>query len=76
MDLEQVRYLEHATDVVQSHGRRGLAPKNYQLLAQDEILGIKPHSPREPRPDSKQQLDQNATIGRFITIRRPARHPG
>jgi hypothetical protein len=33
-------------------------PKNYQLLAQEEILGLKPCSPREPRPDSKQQLGQ------------------
>jgi hypothetical protein len=35
-----------------------LAPQNYQLLAQDEILGLKPRSPREPRPDSEQQLGQ------------------
>jgi NtrC-family two-component system response regulator AlgB len=27
-------------------------------LAQDEVLGLKPRSPREPRPDSKQQLNQ------------------
>jgi hypothetical protein len=30
----------------------------YQLLAQDEILGLKPRSSREPRPDSKQQQGQ------------------
>jgi hypothetical protein len=38
--------------------RRGLTPKNHQLLAQDEILGLKQRSPGEPRPDSKQQLGQ------------------
>jgi hypothetical protein len=27
-------------------------------LAQEEILGLKPRSPREPRPDSQQQLGQ------------------
>jgi len=27
-------------------------------LPQDEILGLQPRSPREQRPDSKQQLDQ------------------
>jgi hypothetical protein len=37
---------------------RGIAPQNYQLLAQDEIFGLKPRSPREPRPDSEQQLGQ------------------
>jgi hypothetical protein len=29
-----------------------------QLLVQDEILGLKPRSTREPRPGSKQQLGQ------------------
>src|SRR5271167_4203530 len=37
---------------------RGSAPQHWQLLAQDEILGLKPRSPREPRPDSNQQPDQ------------------
>ena len=37
----------------QSHAPRGLAPKNYQLLAQEEIFGLKPRSTHEPRPDSK-----------------------
>ena len=27
-------------------------------MAQEEILGLEPRSPREPRPDSKQQLSQ------------------
>ena len=42
------------------HGltRVGELPQNYQLLAQDEILGLKPRSLGEPRPDSKQKLDQ------------------
>lgn len=35
-----------------------LAAQRYELLAQDEVLGLKPRSPREPRPDSKQQLNQ------------------
>ena len=51
-------------------------PKNYQLLAQEEILGLKPRSTCEPRPGGKQQLVRNATIGHFITIRPRARHPG
>ena len=48
----------------------------YSALAEEEILGLKPRTPREPRLDSKQQLSQNATIGLFITIRPPARHTG
>jgi hypothetical protein len=40
----------------QSHAPRGLAPKNYQLLAQEEIFGLKPRSTHEPRPDSKRPL--------------------
>lgn len=28
------------------------------LLTQEEIFGLEPRSPREPRPDSTQQLDQ------------------
>ena len=47
-----------AIDVPQSHTRRGPAPKKYQLLAQEEILGLKPRTPRELRPDSKQQLGE------------------
>ena len=42
----------------QSHARRGLAPKNYQLLAQEEIFGLKPRSPRKRRAESNQQLGQ------------------
>src|ERR1700730_6499149 len=51
-------YQQQAIDVPQSHARRGLAPKNYQLLAQEEILGLKPRSPRKRRAESKQQLAQ------------------
>src|SRR4029077_11636409 len=47
-------YQQQAIDVPQSHSRRGLASYNYQLLAQDEMPGLKPRSSREPRPDSKQ----------------------
>src|SRR5947209_3335094 len=36
----------------------GTCAVKHQLLAQDEILGLKPRSPREPRLDSKQQLGQ------------------
>ena len=41
----------------QSHAPRGLAPKNYQLLAQEEIFGLKPRSPHEPRAESKRPVD-------------------
>ena len=51
-------YHQQAIDVPRSNSRRGVAPQNYQLLAQDEILGLKPRSLGEPRPDSKQKLDQ------------------
>jgi hypothetical protein len=51
-------YEQQAFEVSHSHPPRGLAPWHNQLLAQDEILGLKPRSPREPRPYSKQQLDQ------------------
>ena len=60
----------------QSHARRGLAPKNYQLLAQEEIFGLKPRSPRSGERKANSSWVRNATIGRFITIRPPARHPG
>ena len=53
-----------------------LRRRHYQLLAQEEILGLKPRSSREPRPDSKQQLGQKRDHRRFITIRPSARHPG
>jgi hypothetical protein len=45
-------------------------------LAQDEILGLKPRSPREPRPHSKQQFGQKRNHRPLLTIRPPARHPG
>ena len=35
-----------------------LRRRNYQLLAREEILGLKPSSLREPRPDGKQQPGQ------------------
>ena len=47
-----------AIDVSQSHTRRGLTPKDHQLLAQNEILGLKSRSPCESRLDSKQQSSQ------------------
>ncbi len=31
-----------------------------RLLVQDEILDLKPRSPRKPRADNKQQLDQQS----------------
>ena len=52
------QYLQQAIDVPQSHARRGLALQNCQLLAQEKILGLKPRSPCELRPDSKQLLAQ------------------
>jgi hypothetical protein len=43
---------------IPAHKRRELAPWNFQLLAQDQILGLKPRSLRKSPPDSKQQLGQ------------------
>ncbi len=47
-----------AIDVPQWHTLWVPAAQHYDLLAQEEILGFKAHSSREPRPDSKQQLGQ------------------
>ena len=47
-----------AIDVPQSHSRWRLASQNRELLAREEIFGLKPRAPREPRPDGKQQLGQ------------------
>jgi hypothetical protein len=55
MDTVDTAYQQQAIDVQQPHAPRGLAPWNCQLLAEDQILGLKPRSSREPRPDSKQQ---------------------
>jgi len=41
-------YQYQAIDIPQPHARRRLAAKNHQLLPQDQILGLKPRSPREP----------------------------
>jgi hypothetical protein len=46
-----------------------LAAQHYELLAQQEVFGLKPRKPREWRSDSEQQLGRNATIGRSMTIR-------
>ena len=57
---------KRSIDVPQSHARKGLTAKNHQLLAQNEILGLKSRSPCESRPDNKQQSGQKCvTIGRF-----------
>jgi hypothetical protein len=37
---------------------RALSAEDYELLAQNEILGLKPRSPRKSRPTSEQELDQ------------------
>jgi len=36
---------------------------HYQLLAEEEILGLQPRAPREPSPEREQHIDQkNMTI--------------
>lgn len=62
---------QQAIDAPQSHACRGSAPQHCQLLAQDEILCLKPHSPREPRPDSNQQPDQKREHSAAL----PCAHP-
>ncbi len=75
MGTVDTAYQQQAIDVPQSHAFRGFAPQNYQLLAQDEILGLKPRSPSEPRPDSEQELGQKRDH-RPLHYHTPKRHPG
>jgi len=53
-----------------------LAPYSYQLLAQKEILGLKPRLRANRDPIASSSWVRNATIGRFLNIRPSARHLG